>query len=551
MYRLTLISLICLILGSCARDRAISDTLADADRLIFEAPDSAVAILDSIRLDNASDFQLARYSLLLAKAREKAGIVVTDTPADSVLSSSIESLSDAAGQFRNRGDSLEAQTLFYRGVLLGYRGDYSEALISLMESADISKNTGDHFYLAMAYREQADIYSRLLAHKKRIELARLAAQHFKLANRPLHSVWEKVGEAYSWAVLGKSDSALVGLGNIKNLVLESDDPLLRADWLRAHALAAYQIGLCRSAIDDINSVHDLGYKLNANDCFIVGMSYRSVNNSDSAKFFLDRLSERARNTSDTLCMVRLKSLLANDSGNLSEALRLNNEYIRRKARITDNVITNPYISVLDNYYTNLTDNRTKELKHHRLWLTVISVLCLIILTVIVCLFYYRSRRNRRKVSLLVQEIKTIKSQRDSFIVSQQENSSTLLLLSGWAKSFERICEDFYRLPASKLKNGSKNSAIQILSDESTLQLLETIADKTQNGIMNRFRKLLPNLSDRQYRLALLLFMGFSTDAICTITGIARKNTVSVLKSRLKAVISSLDDPSACEFIAYF
>ena len=194
-------------MASCGGDRRVDTVLTSVDSLVFTAPDSAVRLLDSLTLDCASSAQLDRHALLTAKAREKAGIIVRDDTPDSMLSRSIDALGVAADHFRGRGDSLEVQTLFYRGVLLGYRGDYSEALVSLMEAADRAAETGDNFYRAMSYREQVKVYTYLYAYDQALRLSQEAVEAFTLAGRPLHAAWEKVFLPQSLAYIGMVDEA--------------------------------------------------------------------------------------------------------------------------------------------------------------------------------------------------------------------------------------------------------------------------------------------------------------------------------------------------------
>lgn len=91
---------------SCGPDRRIDAVLSAADSLVFAAPDSAVALLESLDASRGSDDQIDRHALLLAKAREKAYVTVSDATPDSLLSRSIASLARAVRHFRGRGDSL-------------------------------------------------------------------------------------------------------------------------------------------------------------------------------------------------------------------------------------------------------------------------------------------------------------------------------------------------------------------------------------------------------------------------------------------------------------
>ena len=552
MHKLLSIIIFCLLIGACHRNNETDSALSNADRLIFSAPDSAVTILDSLSTDNMSGFQRAHHALLQTKIREKAGIIIQDTPTDSALSSSIAALSEAAALFQNRGDSLEAQTLFYLGVLLGYRGDYSDALISLMESSDISKNNNDHFYLAMVYREQADIYYQLLAHKKRIELSKLAASHFELADRPLHSVWEKVEIAYSFAITQKADSAINLLKDIQSEVIRQENSNLTADWLRAYALASYQRADYSSSIDHLKGLSNLGISFDSNDHYIMGMSYHGLHNLDSATVNLNCMSDMLHYKSDTLSMVRLKSLIAAESGNPSQALKLNEEFIRRKGVITDNVISNPYVSILENYYHNITDSKTRQLKYQKSLLSIIIIFSLLIIVSAAILFYRKNKKNKLRISKLMKDIRTFEAQLNELHQFNIDNGFAVSLLTKWLESYAHICEEFYFLPSSALlKDKSKSSILKTLSETDTLLLIENIANKSKDNIMQRFRKMAPDLKERQYILAMLIFLNFSTEAICTILNVDRKNTISVLKHRLKNTLLSLNNDDLKGFIQYF
>lgn len=76
-----------LLAASCGSDKRVDDALQAADELIFVAPDSALIMLDSLNLTDASHAQRARHALLLTKAREKANIVISD---DSLINIAVD-----------------------------------------------------------------------------------------------------------------------------------------------------------------------------------------------------------------------------------------------------------------------------------------------------------------------------------------------------------------------------------------------------------------------------------------------------------------------------
>ncbi|MDE6654750.1 MAG: hypothetical protein K2K37_10230, partial [Muribaculaceae bacterium] len=97
-------------------DRTARETLRQADRLIAEHPDSALCILEQMDISDADQENRAWHALLLAKANEKA---LKRFHNDSLTSM-------AAEYYRDRGDSLEIQALYYNGVILGYNKKYAD-----------------------------------------------------------------------------------------------------------------------------------------------------------------------------------------------------------------------------------------------------------------------------------------------------------------------------------------------------------------------------------------------------------------------------------------
>ncbi len=127
--------------------------------MVMTDPDSAVTMLGQLDVSAATASQKAHHALLLTKARHKVHIIETD---DSLIRI-------ASDYYRGSGDSLETQSLFYLGIVLGNKGDYSHSLVSLMEAEDCATSDGDGFYLGMASREQAQIYSNLLEYDRAVK----------------------------------------------------------------------------------------------------------------------------------------------------------------------------------------------------------------------------------------------------------------------------------------------------------------------------------------------------------------------------------------------
>ena len=535
-----IIILSAIIFSACHRDSAVADALREADAMIFTAPASAVTLLDTLDLSSASDAQHAHHALLLTKARYKAYIVDTD---DSLISTAVD-------YYRGNNDSLETQSLFYKGVILNYKGEYPEALKSLMFAADMAADNDDNFYHAMACREQADIYYKLFTHHKRAELSHQAAHYFNLADKPLHSVWERVGEAYSLAKIDSLTNALSLLDSIRDEVVNNPSSLLRANWLRAYALVKYKNKDYNTVVETLNSIPSTGASMLGNDYYILGRAYRNLGDIDSAIINLDNLSCNMIAMSDTLSMLHLKSLLYEDQGHLQEALEARKEYENLSVPERDPLIANPPIAVAGDYYEQIA-NLNKRLLHKE---SVIRNLILIlgIVVIVWSILFWKGRNKRLQIQLnhLVDQLKILEKQKNAIADIERSNSALTSMLEGWIGSYELICSDFYKLPSS-LTNKQSASLKNILTKGDALDLVETYVDNRHNGLMARFRKLMPDLTEKQYQIVLLLFAGFSQEAICALTDIDRKNTLAVAKYRLKELLQSQNTPEFQEFLAYF
>ncbi len=532
-------SLSLLVFGSCG-DRRVDAVLNDADTLMFSRPDSAVAMLDSLDLSSASRFQRARHALLLTKACSKNNCRVAD---DSLISL-------AVNEFSGRADSLETQAIFYRGYVLNNRRDYSSALISLMEAVDRAAETGDEFYRAMAYREQADIYYSLLAHSKRCELSLLAARYFDLANKPLHAAWEKVSAAFSYTKIQKPDSAIEVLQEVMPSVFASDDIMLKADWFKTKAFAQYSKGDDRGVINSYLNVNDLGVDLETFDNFIKGLSYRGLGLGDSAELCLRKASVNSKNAIDSQCVYKLRSLLNEDRGNIEQALDDARSYDYSSNSNIDHVLTQSYAASLVDHYSDLLDERTIQRERDRIFSTLIIVIFVITIVVMVVIRRFQSEKHRLNLESLKAKIDSLELTSKEILQNLSHVNAENYILSdayySWLRTYKKVSNDLFFI-------SSQDNAISKLlcQNGETFVLLESIANATKDDIMTRFRQLPVKLSQSNYNLALLMFLDFSPQAICAILKLNSVKTFSVYKHRLKVLLKEIDPNDVSEFLSYF
>lgn len=544
-------------LGGCHRNDVTETALSNADRLIFSAPDSAVTLLDSLFTDDMSGFQRARHALLLAKARAKAGIILSDSPTDSLLSRSIISLSEAAAMFRNRGDSLESQTLFYLGAQLGYRGDYSNALIALMESADISKNNNDPFYLAMSYREQGDIYIDLYAFEQAANMEKSAYQSFVRANRPLHAKWEQVSLIQSLSYSNKYDDAKELITTLLNdSLIQSDEILKRQVYVHACEFSI-RISDVEKAEKYFNAFLKEGGKPSSKLYAAMTRIYLKAADIDIAKqFYRDAIAIAEDETDSLAAKLALVNLQAAES-NYIHAYSNHTQAYNRLNSTANHLITHPYTSLLSEHYHTKSIEQTvqRQIAEQRIWIGVLVIILLIVFSCLLSL-YYRKRLLRKELELehIFSDMQSLqlKLQNQTNQETLDNENPRLSVLP--ATLLNTLCKSRYILsPGDKgYKDIGKIAVdfIDTIKSSEILRDLELYIDQTNNGLMTRFREQVIDLPANYYNLALLTFIGFSNDSICSILKIGEGSARNA-RSKIRAAISYADCPDKELFFTYF
>ncbi|MDE6238935.1 MAG: hypothetical protein K2M54_02990, partial [Muribaculaceae bacterium] len=330
-FHTAVISLI-LLMTACVGDNRVNETLQTADRLIFVAPDSAVIMLDSLDLDHASRAQRARHALLLTKAREKANITVTD---DSLIAI-------AADYYRGHGDSLEVQSLFYHGVILGYRDDYPRALLSLIQAADLADAIGDDFYRAMACREQVGVYTKLYEFDRAARLGEEAVRAFNRAGRPLHAAWERVFIPQSLLYSGNINAACDSIAVLATDSLIQSDPHLRQEFLHIATNVYFEKHDFEQSESYFDAYIDEGDAPSSKMLSQMAELVLAKGDITKAKHYYDLAIAAHLSASDSLAALAVLSQIYEAEGDFKNAHLLNIAVQNAATHSTNVLITHPY-----------------------------------------------------------------------------------------------------------------------------------------------------------------------------------------------------------------
>ena len=177
IYRLVAAVLAAITIVSCndARKSETFRLLEDVDSYIEARPDSALAVLEGIDVEDlGSREEKAKYALLMSMALDKNYIDRTD----------FEVLQPAIDYYEDHGTATDKlRTFYYQGRIYQNGGDDENSLASMIKSMELGDNSDDILTKARNLYTQGYIYSTLYNWDKVIETSLIAADIYLQSGR--------------------------------------------------------------------------------------------------------------------------------------------------------------------------------------------------------------------------------------------------------------------------------------------------------------------------------------------------------------------------------
>lgn len=179
----------------------------------------------------------------------------------------------------------------------------------------------------------------------------------------------------------------------------------------------------------------------------------------------------------------------------------------------------------------------------------IAIYCFIcIASVMIILFMY----NRRK--RLQQEVRHYMETINELQLTKPDSSPAPIvkavehLYSDRIIDLNRLCEIYYEhsdtsRQATKIFEQVRATIESIKSDEARIEELEGVVNSCRNDMMAKLRACCPKLNDRELRVALYSYAGFSSRAICLFMD-TNPVALSKVKYRIKSKIKECSSPDA-------
>ena len=531
--RPTVISLVVLllvaVLTGCNGVRRYDGQLVQADSLMNEDPDSALAIVVGIG-DSAlcGEHDCAYRNLLLTQARYKCHNEITAHD-DSAITCAMDWYRRHDGE---RG-KLTRATLTKGSVMEGL--GHLDSAMYYYKAAEAVADSTDFFTLGYVNMRMGALYRDHYAlDGKDIEKYERALKYLMLTDDKYYQLRCKInlGSLYR---LNNPIKAETMLNDALSLAIEAKDTSAYLSCLQNKVLLYDHYDRHENARALIHLIKQFPYsRISSLSLTTAARVYAELGLVDSAYLFLDIIKTRSLNDPiDQLSLYEGLSAIALARGDSLGHL----QYEHKCKHFSDS------LKSLQQTVTLLSVERefdqaaqTAVNKQHQSKLLQVAVLCLIIILTLLLVYYRRIHRYNRMIDSIkrhsaeqLRDLPLLRQRIENLKIKDEQLKSSL---SSQLQLMKEMLDACYHSPDSLLSQKVK-TIVQYQHDmEKQWILLFDYIDAEKNGIISRTRASYPMLKDKDLLLIALISLGFSYIHIAIILGYSNASSVSTIKQRL-------------------
>ena len=521
-----------IVLSSCNDSRKL-ETIRQAEMLMQEQPDSALRMLQTINRHSLRGKTLARYALIYSIAQDKSGLDVTN---DSLLRIAHEYYS------QHPDDSLYARSQYYMGKYLHLTAQKDSAYACLLRSKNTSEEDNDYYtaYLATdRMRRIAEVSDTSLCLYLSKDAYRLYQKQG--ANNPVNEAYLLIGIGDSYFRRGDGDSAI----HYYNIALEKSesvaDSILIASVLQSISRQYWHYKQYNIALHYAQQALSYQGYLNESLATLLASCFIENNEYNKAQQYINALPQTASKGTQ-LVRIRMQHRLSARTGDADAA----QEYFDSACDVAADMYLSIQKDKLELHRKNLHEALERQRAEFRgkFYATCLGfTILLLILIAWLFLKYRRSKKaeiNHQKIQnktleeLRIQEKKRFQAEEELFRTEEarllQEKNYKEHLMEQMRNYIKKIVN--FQQKIEKEKGAQKK---HIVLDDNDWNEIQAYLDACDGSFVTRFKEHFPDISEKDYRLCLLLRCGFTNsdlEMVYSITHQAIKTKQRLLKISL-------------------
>ena len=522
----------------CTDFGRVHNRMALAESQMQTYPDSALTTIMSVdRRQLRTPKDRARHALIYSQALDKNYIDVAN-----------DSLTRIAVNYYDRyGPARERITAkFYHGRVLRNSGEYIKAMLAFLDAEQDIETTGDNYIAGLIYTQMGDIYKHYCDYTKSFEAYSKSRDHYEKAGLIQHRNYALLD--MGTACLNTHDTE-IGIQTLKTALTEaekcSDSTLIKlclCELMILYDSNSEYIKALETANTLLLNFNNYLYNTDVIGC--IAHVYSANNLQHNAVKYLEYGWKLAKNTIDSTTMYYHSARVNIQQHNYKQAYIDYNNSIELQINLLKESLRQPIISAQKDYFRQKSERNHQRYTISKIVASTIAAFGIAISLAIVKYMRYRIRLKNEEINRYMATVNELQS-----TIRQHGDMAPLLerLLKDRLQLIDELGNMYYEQPNTRKQQEhiycKVKSVIDDLSNNrKTLEELEDIVNKCRDNKMARLRKDMPELKEKDFKLACYLFAGFSNRIICIFTGDSIEN-VYKRKSRLKAKIAASNTPS--------
>ena len=524
----------------------ILDLIAQSESIAESNPSEAYDIMSKIdRSSIVTEEGLAHYALAYSEACYYSRIYVD-----------VDSLSSIAQRYYANSDMHHerARAEFQQAYVMYNAYMYPEAMIALLEAEKALNKCDNERLRGVVHRSKGDIYHHGGLYQNSYDSYSKAYTSFERCELPYHMNYSKYN-------MGRAATMIRDFELAERLFFEARDYAIAAD--NKDFLCVVLHELCEMYLLKSNFAKcaEVVEMFERYDCakWLISRYYAiraivelKVNNNLTAAYSNLAIAEQHPQRDEEI-IEKARYLIYKHTHNDTEALKWCEKLLIRHNEYVVEILAQPVLNYqIDLLQTKLDHEETlnqaiisrRKLSKQRNIAIYISLTIIILL--LIALQRYRVKQKDRDIAHYVAMIDELQLTRND--ISQPMADAVDRLYNDRLKDLNRLCETFYEhsdtsRQVSKVFEEVRLTIEEIKGDEARIDELERLVDSCRNGLMSKLREQCPKLNEKELRVALYSYAGFSARAISVFID-SNPVALSKIKYRMKTKIKECDGPDA-------
>ena len=538
----------CMALMVACSSREALRSMERAEQLLEEAPEEALRVMEGVDGEALrTEEDRARYALVRSEAYYYNYIDVdVDTLTQSMMRYYLESDNHAE----------RARAMFQHAVVAYNGGELAEAIVALTEAEESLAKRANRKLEGAVQRLKGNIYSEGCLYLNAYDAYVAAREIYAELGLEEHVQFLDYDIGGTLIQLRRMEEAKVTLERVLEYAIGAEDANLVC--AVAHELLDLSIYLddydmCREYVELFERE---GVLLYGEPHFVCAKAMLVAHDGglEEALALVDE-AEAMEDDLEWADVEYARYIIHRNVGDGEGALYWQEQSVNAQDEMLLQVIEQPVLNVeVEKLRSDLdAELRERELVRERNAMIYV-VVAVVVVAVVVALGLYARYRIRRKDSEIASYIETIESLRtDIERIPRDMASSITALYRDRFSELNELCDIYYdHSGSSRHKSLVFNKVLEtietIKGDSSRIDELGAMVDNYRDNALQRLKSVLPRISERDYRVALYAFAGFSNRAIALFID-SDPVAVSKIKYNIKSKLKGVEAADCEQLIA--